>query len=173
MSGCEANTSTGKDVVVEFIIGCIDAAPVEADWKVLGAMKTKELNASYDTEDVSADDIPDDVRANITTFKNFSFSGDGLIRNVGQASEDLTELYLHFFNAKKNKMQPAIWLRVTDPKLTHVAPVIITEFSHSYPNDSSISFSLSTMATFSLIGTSVDKTPKPTTKSALLPKGDK
>lgn len=158
MANCEANTTTGKTVIVEYFIGCTDKEPTSEQWKVLGGLRTKELTTTYDTEDTTADDSVGNVRESITTFRTVSFSGDGIMRRMGATADALKELYLHFCDPKTTGGQPTGWFRITDPHVTHTIPGIITEFSRSFPNDAAITFSLAISATASLAGVKVEET---------------
>ncbi len=77
---CEAGAFTGRDVVVYYAIGCPESQPANGDYKRLGMMRGKTVSAEWDTADATADMSAAYTQENLVTYKNISFSGDGVTR---------------------------------------------------------------------------------------------
>lgn len=54
--GCENSKYVGRDVMLEYAIGCGDELPEPQDWKQVGAMRAKNFGLTWDSTDVTADD---------------------------------------------------------------------------------------------------------------------
>ena len=74
---CKKLKFPGKDVVLEYVIGCPDTLPTEGEWKRFGSLRTKEFEISWDTTDATDADSVGSLRENLATFQTMSISGDG------------------------------------------------------------------------------------------------
>lgn len=159
---CENQKFVGKDVVMEFVIGCGDVLPTEGEWQRFGSMRTKEFNLEWETTDATADDSVGALRENLATFQTLSISGDGVVKVAGVGSEALKELVKHVANPQATSGQPVIWVRMTFPDLTFTAFMIATSASRSAPFDDVVTYSFEASATASDFGLIVEDTPSPT-----------
>lgn len=162
MATCAPKKYVGRDVVMEYAIGCGDTLPLEAEWKRFGAMRTKSFSAPWDTVDATADDIIGYVRENLVTYQSMTVSGDGtLLRGDGDDAENLILLNLHYFNPVATGGQPVAWFRLTFPDLTFTVFMIINDLSREAPNDEVATYSFEAMATASDFGLIVERTIDP------------
>lgn len=159
MPVCKSNKYTGKDVVLEYAIGCGDVRPTDADFKRMGSMRTKEFTVEWETADATADDSIGALRENLPTFQTLSISGDGTHKVAGAGASDLTELTRHIISPDATGGKPYIWLRMTFPDLTFTAFMILTNFSRSAPYDDVVTYSMEASATSSDFGLIVEDTP--------------
>lgn len=159
---CTIDKFTGKEVALEFHIGCGDALPLEADWKPVGALRTKEVNLEWDTVDATADDNPGSVRSNIATYKTFSISGDGVSKRADGTLSNQVALYKHVFNPTTTGGQPVVWVRVTFPDVTFVSYMLVSTMSRSAPYDDVATFSFeASMTEASILPEGVQLTDTP------------
>lgn len=156
---CNKQKYVGRDVVLEYYIGCGDVFPDETDWKRLGSMRTKEFSLEWETTDATADDSIGSLRENLATFQSLSISGDGTLKASGGGSESLIELTKHIANPVATAGQPLIWLRMTFPDLTFTSLMLLTNMSRSAPYDDVATYSLESSATTSDFGLVVEDTP--------------
>lgn len=162
MATCAPKKYVGRDVVMEYAIGCGDTLPLEGEWKRFGAMRTKSFSAPWDTVDATADDIIGYVRENLATYQSMTVSGDGtLLRGDGADAENLVQLNLHYFNPVATGGQPVAWFRLTFPDLTFTVFMIINDLSREAPNDEVATYSFEAMATASDFGLIVERTIDP------------
>lgn len=156
---CETQKYVGRDVVLEYAIGCGDALPEEDDWNNFGSLRTKEFALSWDNVDTTDSDSIGALRENLATFQNLTISGDGLAKASGAGN--LVELTKHFVNPVATNGQPVVWMRMTFPDLTFTAFMLLTNLSRSAPYDESVTYSMEAMATGSDFGLIVEDTPPP------------
>ncbi|MNZ87978.1 Phage major tail protein 2 [compost metagenome] len=156
---CKNPKFVGRDVVVEFSIGCGDALPAELEWRRFGAMRTKEWNLGWDTADATDADIVGYLRENMGTFQTLEVSGDGVLKVSGAGAQNLKDIQKHVANPAATGGQPVAWFRYTFPDLTFISFMIITEFSRSAPYDDVATYSYSASATASDFGLIVEDTP--------------
>lgn len=161
MANCKSTKYVGRDVVLEYAIGCGDELPTEADWKRFGSMRTKEFNLEWETTDATADDSIGALRENLATFQTLTISGDGTCKASGAGSANLIELTKHVANPAATGGQPFAWLRMTFPDLTFTAFMIITTMSRSAPFDDVTTYSMEASATASDFGLIIEDTPDP------------
>ncbi|OZI57670.1 Ig-like domain-containing protein [Bordetella genomosp. 4] len=161
MAVCKNKKYVGRDVVLEYVIGCGDTLPTPSEWKRLGSMRTKDFSAEWDAADGTADDSIGNLRENLSTFLAFSVSGDGTLVNTGPSGENLKELTKHFFNPVATGGQPNIWTRLTYPDLTFIAYTRMASFGRSAPYDDVATYSIELEATSSDAGLIVEDTPNP------------
>lgn len=158
---CNQIKYVGKNVAMEFAIGCPDAMPAEGDWKTLGAMRAKELGIEWDTADATADSSVGSLRENLATFQSLTVSGDGVLEASGEDADNMKELQKHVINPTATSGQPFVWLRMTFPDLTFTVPTLMTTFSRTAPYDDVATYSLEASATASPYGLMVEDTPEP------------
>ena len=155
---CESTKYVGRDVVLEYAIGCGDEKPDSGDWKVFGALRTKNFSLTWDTTDATADDSVGALRENLATFQNLEISGDGVCKASGAGSANLIELTKHVANPSATSGQPVVWMRMTFPDLTFVAFMLISDLSRAAPHDDVVTYSLTASATASDFGLTVTDT---------------
>lgn len=158
---CNKTKFVGRDVVLEYHIGCGDELPTAADWKRFGSMRTKEMTLEWDSVDATDADSIGALRENLATFQSMSISGDGTVKASGAGAANLIALTKHIINPVATGGQPAIWLRMTFPDLTFTAYMLATNISRSAPYDEVVTFSFEASATSSDFGLLVEDTPDP------------
>lgn len=166
---CETTKYEGRDVVLEYSIGCGDEKPLPGAWKRFGSLRTKEFALSWDTTDVTDSDSVGALRENLATFQTLTISGDGIAKASGVGN--LVELTKHFVSPTATNGQPVVWLRMTFPDLTFTAFMLLSNLSRSAPYDDAVTYSLEAMATASDFGLIVEDTipPTPITSIAVTP----
>lgn len=132
----------GRDVLVEFAAGLESANPAGLTFKTLGMMRSKELTATWDDVDTTADKSPQYTRTSLVSFKSVEFSGDGV------SYDDAVHNQLEFEQGvvapgSATNYQPKYWLRITYPNKVYLGPFIVTEFSNSTPYDTEATWSVS------------------------------
>ena len=157
---CNKLKFPGKDVVLEYHIGCPEDLPLETDWKRFGSLRTKEFEISWDTADGTDSDSVGSLRENIATFQTMSISGDGTVKASGAGADNLITLTKHVIKPDATGGQPAIWLRMTYPDLTFIAYCLVSNISRSAPYDDITTYSFEASATSSDYGLIVEDTPK-------------
>jgi predicted secreted protein len=158
---CKKLKFPGKDVVLEYVIGCPETLPTEGEWKRFGSLRTKEFEISWDTTDATDADSVGSLRENLATFQTMSISGDGTVKASGAGAANLIELTKHVITPAATGGQPAIWLRMTFPDLTFTAYMLVSTLSRSAPYDDITTFSFEASATASDFGLIVEDTPDP------------
>ena len=158
---CNQIKYVGRDVVLEYQIGCGDEMPDPGQWKGFGSLRTKEFTLEWDTTDATADDSIGALRENLATFQTLSVSGDGVCKASGNGAANLVELTKHVANPAATSGQPVVWIRLTFPDLTFTAFMIVTNMSRSAPYDDVVTFSFEASATASDFGLIVEDTPDP------------
>lgn len=155
---CNKTKYIGRDVVLEYSIGCGDALPTEEDWKLIGSLRTKEFNLSWDTTDATDSDSIGALRESLATFQSLTISGDGTCKASGVNSENLIEITKHVANPTATDGQPNAWMRMTFPDLTFTSYMLFSTLSRSAPYDDVTTYSLESTATASDFGLIVDDT---------------
>lgn len=140
-------------------MGCGDTMPLDTEWRLFGAGRSKSLTLTYDTVDATADDVVGSIRDNLATWLNFEISADGVCRRSDDANSNQTALMKHFLNPVETGGQPIIVVRVTMPDITIVSAMLMSEFSREFPYDDVATWSLSMAVTGSTIGMVVTDTP--------------
>lgn len=158
---CKNRKYVGRSVVLEYALGCGSDDPGALNFKVIGAMRTKEFSIEWDTTDATADDSVGSLRENLATFLGLTISGDGTCLNDGAAAKDLNDLVKYVINPVGGGGQPVAWLRMTFPDLTFTAFCIVTTVSRSAPYDDVVTYSLEASATSSDVGLLVEDTVAP------------
>lgn len=161
MATCKNNKYVGRDVVLEYAIGCGDVLPAANEWKRMGSMRTKEFSAEWDSADATADDSIGSLRENLATFLSLTMSGDGTLTLTGANAANLKEVNKHFINPVATGGQPVMWMRMTFPDLTFIAFMLLSSFSRSAPYDDVATYSMEASATASNFGLLVEDTPDP------------
>lgn len=157
---CEMQKFVGRDVVMEYAIGCADEQPLEAEWKRFGSMRAKEFNLEWETADATADDSVGSLRENLATFQTLSISGDGTVKASGDGAANLIALTKHVAKPTTTGGQPFAWIRMTFPDLTFTCFMIVTNMSRSAPHDDVATYSFEASATASDVGLLVEDTPE-------------
>lgn len=149
---CENKKFVGRNVLLEYAIGCGDAQPAAGDWKKFGSLRTKEFNLAWDTTDATDSDSIGALRENLATFQTLTISGDGIVRVGGAMGENLKELTKHVAKPDATGGQPTVWLRMTFPDLTFTALMIVSSLARSAPHDDVVTYTLEATATASDFG---------------------
>lgn len=155
--GCENSKYVGRDVMLEYAIGCGDKLPEPQDWKQVGAMRAKNFGLTWDSTDVTADDSVGALRENLATFQSLEISGDGIAKKRG--AENFVALTKHIAKPTATNGQPVVWMRMTFPDLTFIAFMMVSDISRAAPYDDAVTYSLSATATASDFGLIIEDTP--------------
>ncbi|TNF65769.1 Ig domain-containing protein [Streptococcus salivarius] len=159
---CNQLKYVGKVVVLEYAIACPDVMPAAGDWKRIGAMTGKNMSIEWDTADTTADDSVGSLRENLATFQSLTISGDGMLKAGDNVDAlNLKELNKHIVQPTATGGQPFVWLRMTYPDLTFIAPMLMSTFERDAPFDGPATYSLEASATASPYGLLVEDTPEP------------
>lgn len=132
---------TGRDVGVEFAIGLETDSVGSLTFKNLGMMRTKEFNVEWTTTDTTADDSPDFTETKLVTFKNVTFTGDGV--SYEDAIYNQAELEAHVFSpGVATNYQPKVWLRLTFPDCTFTGPFIVSKWGKGASYNEAVTWSM-------------------------------
>ena len=156
---CTSKKYVGREATIEFVVSCGDVMPAEDDWMLIGAVRSISQTFTWDTVDATADDVKDAIRENLATWLNYEISADGVNRRSDDETSNQVALRKHFINPVETGGQPIIMVRVTDPAVTTIATMLMSEMSLDYPNDDVATWSLSASVTGSTIGLQVTDTP--------------
>lgn len=133
MQGCSTDNSKlfGRAVVLEVALGCPDTRPQEADWKALGAGKSKGLAFSPNTVNSEADDTGAWVE-NIVTSADATISFDGEVGKNDKLDQfgfgNLVKYFSDELNAKPIR-QPTIWVRLEVGPIEFSGYMVITDLT--------------------------------------------
>lgn len=173
MAICTNPKYVGKNVLLEYVIGCGDAVPAESEWKRIGSLTTKEFSTEWDTADTTDDDSVGSLRESLATYQSLTISGDGRHKVFGTGADDLTTLHKHILNPIETGGQPVAWMRITFPDITITVYMLLKTLSRSAPFDDTVTYSFEATATASDFGIIVEDTPNadtaPVTSVALAP----
>lgn len=158
---CNKTKYVGRDVVLEYAIGCGDLLPASNQWKVFGSLRTKEFNLSWDTTDATDGDSVGALRENLATFQTLTISGDGVCKASGAGSANLIEISKHVANPVATGGQPVTWMRMTFPDITFTCFMLFSTLSRSAQYDDVVTYSMEASATASEFGLIVEDTPDP------------
>uniref|UniRef100_UPI003F580FBE phage tail protein n=1 Tax=Vibrio cholerae TaxID=666 RepID=UPI003F580FBE len=158
---CNKTKYVGRDVVLEYAIGCGDSLPASNQWKVFGSLRTKEFNLSWDTTDATDGDSVGALRENLATFQTLTISGDGVCKASGAGSANLIEISKHVANPIATGGQPVTWMRMTFPDITFTCFMLFSTLSRSAQYDDVVTYSMEASATASEFGLIVEDTPDP------------
>ncbi|WP_121401779.1 phage tail tube protein [Pseudomonas aeruginosa] len=156
---CKKLKFPGRDVVLEYYIGCGDALPAENDWRRFGSLRTKEFTVEWDTIDATDSDSVGALRENLASFQTLTISGDGTVKASGAGAQNLIDLTKHVVKPDATGGQPVVWMRMTFPDLTFTAFMLISNLSRSAPYDDVTTYSFEASATASDFGLIVEDTP--------------
>lgn len=133
----------GRDVIVEFAIADEATPPQTAAYKILGMMRGKSLNATWDTVDTTGDKSPDHTKTSLVTFKNVEFSGDGVSYDDEIHNQEILEAHVMKPGVSTGN-QPKAWLRITYPSgKKYTGPFIVTNWSNDSPYADAATWSMS------------------------------
>lgn len=105
---------TGYAVKIEVADGCAELRPEESEWKILGAMTTKDKNISINSIESDADDTAGLVEKLVTTAGvEIPFEGEVFDKSpdIYYGYERLQQL---FFLKISERKQPTLWVRMTE-----------------------------------------------------------
>ncbi len=158
---CNRKKFVGRDVVLEYHIGCGDVLPLESEWKRFGSMRTKSFEISWDTIDATDDESIGSLRENLALFQTLTMSGDGTVKVSTGGAANLTEITKHVARPDATGGQPTAWMRMTFPDLTFIAYMLIPTMGRSAPYDDVVTYTLEASATASDFGLIIEDTPNP------------
>lgn len=134
MAGCDSGAFTGRDSALYYCIGCPGNKPVLADYKRLGMMRGKTMEVSWDNADATGDMSAEHTKETLVTYKNVTFSGDGVSRK--EAVYNQKEVKRHAYNpSDTTNGQPYIWLKFITPNDVTEGCFTITSWSDEAPHD--------------------------------------
>lgn len=138
---CESGAFTGRDVVVYYAIACPEAQPTASEYKRLGMMRGKTVGVEWDTADATGDMSAQFTKENLTTYKDVSFSGDGVTRKEDAYAQNA--LKRHIFNPPpETSSQPFVWLKIVSPNDITEGPFLVTSWEDEAPHDDVATWSL-------------------------------
>lgn len=156
---CQSSKYVGREVILEVHISCGDVMPPENEWELIGAGRSKSMTYTWDTVDATADDVVGAIRDNLATWLNFEISADGVNRRNDDEVSNQIKLRKHFLDPIETGGQPIVMIRVTEPSITTVATMLLSEFSVEFPYDDVATWSISAAVTGSALGLVVTDTP--------------
>lgn len=138
---CEAGAFTGRDVVVYYAISCPEVQPSNGDYTRLGMMRGKTTGAEWETADATADMSAAFTQENLVTYKNVSFSGDGVTRKEDVYAQNA--LKRHVYNPPaETSNQPYVWLKIISPNDITEGPFMVTSWQDEAPHDDVATWSI-------------------------------
>ncbi|EMC7989816.1 immunoglobulin domain-containing protein [Salmonella enterica] len=138
---CEAGAFTGRDVVVYYAISCPEVQPSNGDYIRLGMMRGKTTGAEWETADATADMSAAFTQENLVTYKNISFSGDGVTRKEDVYAQNA--LKRHVYNPPaETSNQPYVWLKIISPNDITEGPFMVTSWQDEAPHDDVATWSI-------------------------------
>lgn len=147
------------DVQVD-LKNCSDTYPLEADWKHIGALTSKDLDFSAN-EVESGSFGKGGFSAKYITGQNAGFNFSGEQREVLDPDQILQDMLEFRFSQIDKALQPSMWLRVTTPIMTYTFWVNFGGYSEANPEKELSTYSLSFSATDSIMPPKVEKTIAP------------
>ncbi len=134
----------GRDVKVEFALKAETLPkPAAGDYKVLGMMRAKSINTTWDTVDTTGDKSPDFTKTSLVTFKNVEFSGDGVSYDDDVHNQEALEAHVVSPPAETGN-QPKVWLKITYPSgKFYEGPFIVSSWSNDSPYANEATWSMS------------------------------
>jgi len=133
---------TGRDVLIEFAIADENANPATLVYKTLGMMRDKGIEVKWDKADTTADMSPQFTKTNLVTFKEATFSGNGV--SYTDAIYNQAELKAHVFNpGSTTNNQPKAWIRQTAPDGVTEGPFIFDSWKSAAPHADAVTWDTS------------------------------
>lgn len=124
----------GRDSFVYFALGLPGEKPDEGDYARLGMMRGKTVSVAWDTIDATADMSPKRTKETLVTFKDVSFSGDGVSRMEEAYNQSIVKR--HAYNpGEETANQPYVWLKFVTPVDITEGCFTITSWEDSWPFD--------------------------------------
>lgn len=138
---CESGALTGRDVVVYYAISCPEAQPTSSEYKRLGMMRGKTTSVEWDTADATGDMSTSFTKENLTTYKDVSFSGDGVTRKEDAYAQNA--LKRHVYNPSvETSNQPFVWFKIVSPNDITEGPFLVTSWEDEAPHDDVATWSM-------------------------------
>lgn len=133
----------GRDVKVEFALKPEAVKPAVGDYLILGMMRAKSLNTTWDTVDTTADKSPNFTKTSLVTFKNVEFSGDGVSYDDEVHNQEVLEQHVVSPPAATG-YQPKVWFKITYPSgKVYEGPFIVSNWSNDSPYANEATWSMS------------------------------
>ncbi len=137
----------GRDVKVEFALKPETLPkPAAGDYKILGMMRAKSINTTWDTVDTTADKSPNFTKTSLVTFKNVEFSGDGVSYDDEVHNQELLEKHV-VSPPEETGYQPKVWFKITYPSgKVYEGPFIVSSWSNDSPYANEATWSISSQS---------------------------
>ncbi len=134
----------GRDVKVEFALkGETLPKPAAGDYKILGMMRAKSINTTWDTVDTTADKSQNFTKTALVTFKSVEFSGDGVSYDDEVHNQNLLEKHV-VSPPVETGGQPKVWLKITYLSgKVYEGPFIVSSWSNDSPYANEATWSIS------------------------------
>lgn len=159
MAGCESEKYVGREVGLEYFIGCGDVRPGPGDYVPVGALRDKGFSTEWDTVDATADDSLGSFRENLATFQTLSISASGTCKRSDGTASNQTALTKHILQPVATNGQPVAWMRLTYPDITIEAYMLISTLERTGTYDDLVTFSFEASVTSSPLGVFITDTP--------------
>lgn len=141
MAGCTSGAFTGRDVVVYYAFGCPETQPAASAYHRLGMMRGKTVNAEWETADATGDMSAAFTQENLVTYKNISFSGDGVTRKEDVYAQNA--LKRHVYNPPaETSYQPYVWFKIISPNDITEGPFLVNSWGDEAPHDDVATWSI-------------------------------
>lgn len=137
---CESGAFTGRDVVVFYAIACPENKPSPMDYGRLGMMRGKSSATEWETVDATGDMSPQNTQESLVSYKNVTFSGDGVSRKESLYGQK--ELKRHVNNPETTSGQPYVWFKIVSPTDITEGCFLVTSWSDEYPHDDVATWSI-------------------------------
>jgi predicted secreted protein len=138
---CESGAFTGRDVVVYYAIACPEAQPTASEYKRLGMMRGKTTSVEWDTADATGDMSASYTKENLVTYKDVSFSGDGVTRKEDAYAQNALKRHVYSPPAETSN-QPFVWFKIVSPNDITEGPFLVTSWEDEAPHDDVATWSL-------------------------------
>jgi len=115
MAICSTSTNNpGKNVAVEFAIGCGDDDFLTNTYKPLGTINAKDLTfAAVETDNTN--DLSGSTSSSIIVRTSFDLTVAGFTTNVDSATSAQNELVTYYFAELQAGRQPTVWIKISGP----------------------------------------------------------
>ncbi|WP_409521065.1 phage tail tube protein [Pseudescherichia sp.] len=173
MAGCESGAFTGLAVAVYYAIGCPEVQPAANQYRRLGMMRGKTTGVEWETADATGDQSAAFTQENVTTYKNVSFSGDGVSRKEAIYGQRAMKRHVYSPSAETSN-QPYVWLKIISPLDITEGPFLVTSWQDEAPHDDVATWSLEASSAGNIdvrdVGDTITITTQP--QSRTLEEGD-
>lgn len=138
---CESGAFTGRDVVVYYAIACPEAQPAASEYSRLGMMRSKTTGIEWDTADATGDMSPQFTKENLVTYKEVTFSGDGVTRKEDIYAQKALKRHTNNPPPDTNN-QPYVWFKIVSPNDIMEGPFLMKSWQDEAPHDDAATWSM-------------------------------